>query len=103
MLSKQAEQSNPNVQTSLAVWVRMQALQAQCKMWPPAVITGLSAVVNVPVNLVLINLFGFEGAAAAFSATRIIMFLMLLGGWHRLMTMTNNRNNCRNIKFYSDF
>mmetsp|Transcript_7620 Transcript_7620/g.22493 ORF Transcript_7620/g.22493 Transcript_7620/m.22493 type:complete len:596 (+) Transcript_7620:1342-3129(+) len=62
------------------IWslVIMKALQAQCKMWPPAVITGLSAVVNVPVNLVLINLFGFEGAAAAFSATRIIMFLMLL-------------------------
>lgn len=58
----------------------MQALQAQCMMWPPAAVTGVTAVVNIPVNLLLIKFFGFTGAAAAFSATRIIMFLMLLGG-----------------------
>ncbi len=48
-------------------------------MWPPAVVTGISALLNIPVNLVLIKLYGFAGAAAAFSATRVLMFLLLVG------------------------
>lgn len=62
------------------IWslVLMKALQAQCRMWPPAVVTLITTVINIPVNLILINLYGFSGAAAAFSVTRVIMFVLLV-------------------------
>lgn len=62
------------------IWslVIMKALQAQCRMWAPALITLMVAFINVPVNLFLIKLYGFSGAAAAFSVTRIIMFVLLV-------------------------
>lgn len=54
-------------------------MQAQNMMWPPALATALTALINVPVNLVLIRYAGFEGAAAAFSVSRVIMFLVIAG------------------------
>jgi O-antigen/teichoic acid export membrane protein len=57
----------------------VQTLQAQTIMWPPAIVTAISALINIPVNLILIKLYGFTGAAAAFSVTRVIMFLLLVG------------------------
>lgn len=54
-----------------------QAMQAQNMMWPPALATALTALINVPINLVLIRYAGFEGAAAAFSVSRVFMFLIL--------------------------
>lgn len=48
-------------------------------MWAPAVVTLATTAINVPINLILIKLYGFAGAAAAFSATRVVMFLMLAG------------------------
>lgn len=56
-----------------------QAMQAQNMMWPPALATALTALINVPVNLMLIRYAGFEGAAAAFSVSRVIMFLIIVG------------------------
>ena len=55
-----------------------QAMQAQNMMWVPALATCFAAVVNIPVNLILIEYYGFEGAAAAFSVTRILLFLFLV-------------------------
>jgi hypothetical protein len=63
----------------LVLWL-VQTLQAQTIMWPPAIVTAISALINIPVNLILIRLYGFTGAAAAFSVTRVIMFLLLVGG-----------------------
>ena len=56
-----------------------QAMQAQNMMWVPAIATSFAAVVNIPVNLLLIQYYGFPGAAAAFSVTRILLFLFLVG------------------------
>ena len=61
------------------VSVFQQAMQAQNMMWPPALATAAAALLNVPVNLILIQYAGFSGAAAAFSVSRVLMLLILLG------------------------
>ncbi|KAK9809481.1 hypothetical protein WJX73_002316 [Symbiochloris irregularis] len=63
------------------VWslIIMKALQAQNVMWIPAIVTVVSFFVNIGCNYVLISLYGFEGAAYAQSASRIIQFFMLVG------------------------
>ena len=62
--------------------VLAQAMQAQNMMWVPALATCFAAVVNIPVNLFLIKFYQFEGAAAAFSVTRILLFLFLVSKSH---------------------
>ena len=57
----------------------LQAMQAQNLMWAPAIATALTSVANVGINLLLIRWFGFQGAAAAFSVTRGLLFLLLAG------------------------
>lgn len=57
----------------------LQAMQAQNLMWPPAIATAVTSIANVGINLLLIRWFGFEGAAAAFSVTRGLLFLLLAG------------------------
>ena len=59
--------------------LRVQGLQVQNMVWPPAIISTITAAVNVPVNAVLINWYGFHGAAAATSVTRIFQLIMLMG------------------------
>ena len=56
-----------------------QAMQAQNMMWVPALATAFAAIVNIPVNLLLIKYYAFPGAAAAFSVTRVLLFLFLIG------------------------
>ena len=63
----------------------MQAMQAQNMMWAPAFATAVSSVANVGINVLLIRWYGFDGAAAAFSVTRVLLFLLLAGEatlWH---------------------
>ncbi len=48
-------------------------------MWVPALATTFAAIVNIPVNLLLIKYYAFPGAAAAFSVTRVLLFLFLIG------------------------
>ena len=57
----------------------MQAMQAQNMMWAPAFATATSSVANVGINVLLIRWHGFDGAAAAFSVTRVLLFLLLAG------------------------
>ena len=57
----------------------VQAMQAQNMMWAPAVATTISSVANVGINMLLIRWYGFQGAAAAFSVTRVLLFLLLAG------------------------
>ena len=54
-------------------------MQAQNMMWVPALATSFVAIVNIPVNLLLIKYYAFPGAAAAFSVTRVLLFLFLIG------------------------
>ena len=54
-------------------------MQAQNMMWAPAFATAASSVANVGINVLLIRWYGFDGAAAAFSVTRVLLFLLLAG------------------------
>ena len=54
-------------------------MQAQNMMWAPAFATAVSSVANVGINVLLIRWYGFQGAAAAFSVTRVLLFLLLAG------------------------
>ena len=67
-----------------------QALQAQNLMWPPAIATAVTSVANVGINLLLIHLYGFNGAAAAYSVTRLLLFLLLAGA--NLLMIANVRD-----------
>ena len=71
------------------VSVYQQAMQAQNMMWPPALATAAAALLNVPVNLILIQYAGFSGAAAAFSVSRVLMLLILLGELSSHVTVGN--------------
>ena len=57
----------------------MQAMQAQNLMWAPALATAVASVANVGINVLLIRWYGFHGAAAAYSVTRLLLFLLLAG------------------------
>ncbi len=54
-------------------------MQAQNCMWPPAIATAVTSVANVGINMLLIRWYGFEGASAAYSVTRLLLFLLLAG------------------------
>ncbi len=54
-------------------------MQAQNCMWPPAIATAATCVANVGINMLLIRWYGFTGAAAAYSVTRLLLFLLLAG------------------------
>ena len=54
-------------------------MQVQNIVWAPAVLTAITAVANVPVNMVLIAWHGFWGAALATSVARILQLLLLCG------------------------
>ena len=57
----------------------MQAMQAQNLMWAPAIATAATSIANVGINMFLIRWYGFTGAAAAYSVTRLLLFLLLAG------------------------
>lgn len=54
-------------------------MQVQNIVWAPAVLTAITAVANVPINMVLIAWHGFWGAALATSVARILQLLLLCG------------------------
>ena len=51
----------------------------QNMVWAPAILTVLTAVANVPINMLLIAWHGFWGAALATSVARILQLLLLCG------------------------
>ncbi|KAA6429172.1 MAG: hypothetical protein FRX49_00568 [Trebouxia sp. A1-2] len=55
----------------------LKAMQVQNMVWAPAVITVLTALANVPINMVLIAWYGFWGAALATSVARILQLALL--------------------------
>ena len=54
-------------------------MQVQNMVWAPAVITVLTALANVPINMVLIAWYDFWGAALATSVARILQLALLCG------------------------
>jgi len=58
----------------------MQGMQAQNMMWGPTFVTIGMFVANIFVNLGLIKMYGFTGAAYAQSVSRIALLLFLIGG-----------------------
>jgi Na+-driven multidrug efflux pump len=53
----------------------------QTILWPTAIISALTALLNIPVNYLMIRAFGFAGAAFATSISRTAQFVMLIGRW----------------------
>ncbi|DBB01927.1 TPA: hypothetical protein ACH3X1_000519 [Trebouxia sp. C0004] len=56
------------------------AMQVQNHVWAPAIMTVITAVLNVPINMVLVHYYDFWGAALATSVARTLL-LVLLCGW----------------------
>lgn len=54
-------------------------MQVQNMVWAPAILTVLTAVANIPINMLLISWRGFWGAALATSVARILQLLLLCG------------------------
>ena len=57
----------------------LQAMQVQNYVWGPAIMTFITAVANVPINMVLIHYYDFWGAALATSVARILLLVLLVG------------------------
>ncbi|KAL3161013.1 hypothetical protein ABBQ38_009396 [Trebouxia sp. C0009 RCD-2024] len=57
----------------------LKAMQVQNMVWAPAVITLLTALANVPINMLLIEWYDFWGAALATSVARILQLALLCG------------------------
>ena len=57
----------------------LQAMQVQNYVWGPAIMTFITAVANVPINMVLIRYYDFWGAALATSVARILLLVLLVG------------------------
>ena len=54
-------------------------MQVQNYVWGPAIMTFITAVANVPINMVLIRYYDFWGAALATSVARILLLVLLVG------------------------
>lgn len=54
-------------------------MQVQNLVWAPAILTVITALANIPINMVLIAWYGFWGAALATSVARILQLLLLCG------------------------
>ena len=54
-------------------------MQVQNMVWAPAVITVLTALANIPINVLLIAWYDFWGAALATSVARILQLALLCG------------------------
>ena len=54
-------------------------MQVQNYVWGPAIMTFITAVANVPINMVLIHYYDFWGAALATSVARILLLVLLVG------------------------
>lgn len=77
--AKFASTCNISAQLSRHAACAIQAMQVQNMVWAPAVITVLTALANVPINMVLIAWYGFWGAALATSVARILQLALLCG------------------------
>lgn len=63
----------------LITFTMLQAMQVQNMVWAPAIITVLTALANIPINMLLIAWYDFWGAALATSVARILQLALLCG------------------------
>lgn len=73
------EPSIPHENVMLTAAMMLQAMQVQNMVWAPAIITVLTALANVPINMLLISWYDFWGAALATSVARILQLALLCG------------------------
>lgn len=57
-------------------------MQVQNHVWAPAIMTVITAVLNVPINMVLVHYYDFWGAALATSVARTLLLVLLCGKPH---------------------
>ncbi len=57
----------------------LQALQVQNLFWAPAWACAITFVLNIGITYGMAHSFGFEGAAAANSVARLLLFLIMAG------------------------
>ena len=58
-------------------------MQVQNYVWGPAIMTFITAVANVPINIILIRYYDFWGAALSTSVARILLLVLLIGALSR--------------------
>lgn len=66
----------------------LQAMQVQNHVWAPAIMTVITAVLNIPINMVLVRYYDFWGAALATSVARTLLLLLLCGKLHSTQMQT---------------
>ena len=59
----------------------LQGLQVQNMVWPPAVITIITSLASIPMNMFFIDRFHFAGAALAKSASRTLQSVLFCGAY----------------------
>ena len=69
----------------------MQAMQVQNHVWGPAIMTVITALANVPINIWLIKHYDFWGAAVATSVARVLLLILLIGA-HLLFILLTGAN-----------
>lgn len=57
----------------------MQGMQVQNMVWQPAIITIITSLASIPINMFFIGHYNFSGAALAKSASRTLQFLLFCG------------------------
>ena len=60
----------------------LQAMQVQNHVWAPANMTVITALLSIPINIVLVRYYGFWGAALATSVARTLLLILLCGELH---------------------
>lgn len=66
-------------------------MQVQNHVWGPAIMTVITALANVPINIWLIKHYDFWGAAVATSVARVLLLLLLIGA-HLLFILLTGAN-----------
>ena len=66
-------------------------MQVQNHVWGPAIMTVITALANVPINIWLIKHYDFWGAAVATSVARVLLLILLIGA-HLLFILLTGAN-----------
>jgi Na+-driven multidrug efflux pump len=73
----------------------VQAMQVQNHVWAPAIMTVMTAVLNVPINMVLVHYYDFWGAALATSVARTLLLVLLCVKLHDSIEAAPNYSRAR--------
>lgn len=65
--------------SNLSLSIYLQGMQVQNMVWLPAVITIITSIASIPINMLFIGALDFSGAALAKSATRTLQCALFCG------------------------